>query len=111
MSQIMMVFCNDCHQLASCLETDPAVPQPVREAVQAHISASPFIILVGSIANPQYVGQTTTRTISEHNPPRTIMRIEWDNADGTTGCDDAFDIAVGVVGEWRTFITRHGLIE
>jgi hypothetical protein len=111
MRQIMTVFCNDCHQLASCLETDPAVPTPIRRAVQAHVVESPFIILAGSIAHPQYVGQTTIRTVSEHNPPRTILRVEWDNPDGSTGSHDALDIAARAVGEWRTFIARYELSE
>ena len=65
LAQIFVVFCNDCYQLASDLETDPAVPIPIRMAVRAHVVESPFIVLAGSIANPQYVGQTTIQTVSE----------------------------------------------
>jgi hypothetical protein len=111
MGQILIAFCNDCYQLASHLETDPAVPIPVRTAVQAHVVESPFIILAGSIANPQYVGQTTIETISEDIPPRTTMRIEWDNPDGSMGSDDALQFAAGAIRQWRTFLSRHSLIE
>jgi hypothetical protein len=108
--QLFYDFCRDCYQLRHCLETDPAVAAAVQRDVQVHIANSPCITLAGAVAHPQYVGQTVIRPVSEQNPPRMVMRIEWDKPDGTTGSEDAFGLAAGAVGEWRTFLTRHSLI-
>ena len=108
--QLVYDFCRDCSQLRHSLETDPAVAREVQQAVWAHLVNSPCINLAVAIAHPKYVGQTVIRPVLEQNPPRTTMRIDWDNPDGTRGSEDAFDLAAGAVGEWRTFLTRHRLM-
>jgi hypothetical protein len=67
--------------------------------------------LTGCVAE-QRPGETVANVLSlyELQPPRTVMRIEWEHSDGTTGAHDAIDVATQAVSEWRTFITRHGLI-
>jgi hypothetical protein len=109
MAQIVMGFFRDSHRFEGFLETDPAVPPAVRQSVRGHVAESPFIILAASMAEPPYVRQPTIRTVIDESPPRTTLRIEWHNPDGSIGSEDAFDIAAGAVREWRTFMSRHRL--
>jgi hypothetical protein len=103
---IVVQFCRDCYI------ADPDVPFPVRVAVESHVAACPYIRLTGCVANPeQNAHETVARVHSayELQPPRTIMRIEWEHEDGTTGTHDALDVAVQAVSEWRTFLVRNKL--
>ena len=108
--QVVHDFCRDCYQLRHYLETDPTVALSVQLAVEAHVVESSCISLTGFVAHPKYVGDTVIRHVVDQNPPRTTMLIEWKYPDGTTDSDDAFDVAAGAVGEWRTFLTRHNLV-
>lgn len=110
MGQILVVFCRDCYDLAACLETDSSIPLPIRQAVRPHVAESFNLLVAETIVNPEYVGHTTTSTLSEENPPRTTMRIEWERPDGLTGRKDGLDFAAAAVSEWRMFLSRHKLM-
>jgi hypothetical protein len=109
--QVVVDFCQKCYLLKNYLSSDPAVPFPAREAVEAYVSDSRYIRLTGCVASPR-PGETVAHvhSVLEQDPPRTIIRIEWDESDGATGSEEALHVATGAISEWRNFLTRHQLV-
>jgi hypothetical protein len=107
--QVFYDFCKTCSQLPGFLEDDQTLAPTVREAVRPFVAQSFCITLTDLIAHPRYIGETAVHSVTEDNPPRTLLRIEWNNPDGTTDSDDALDVAAGAIGEWRRFLSRHNL--
>jgi hypothetical protein len=108
--QVVYDFCKECSQLRHCLEADQQLAPTVQEAVYPFVAQSVCIALTDLVAHPRYVGETSIQLVAEYNPPRMLLRIEQNNTDGTIDSNDAFDIAAGAVGEWRSFLNRYNLI-
>ena len=118
--QIPVEFCEDAYHLKDWLKSDPALPTPLQSGVEPFVQNSTAIRLAGDVANThkhrtRKPGATVARIASvdlRPGPPaKATFRIEWKGADGTTGGEDALDVAEAAVAEWRTFFAANGLSE
>lgn len=113
-------FFTECYQLKDWLKNDPNSGVD-GSTVETFVHDSPSLDLAGAIANTykhhtMYKGKTTAEVTDQHtkysgDKHPTTMRIGWEAGDGTTGNEDALDLAMKAIADWRKFFGLHGLTE
>lgn len=107
-----------CH-VRDWLEHDPAVPLTGSDLL-AIVRHSRYLQLVTDVANTskhlKRRSNQTTAAIAEATingvrgePLRGIISIAWQAADGRSGLEDALDLILGAIADWRMAFVTHAI--
>src|ERR1039458_5860319 len=111
---IVREACLAIYHVSDWLGSDPAVPLS-SSRVSAQVTASKWLLLTPGVANTSKhrtvtigknpitakVGNVAVRMI-EGGLSAGVVTIDWCDAAGTTGNEDALDLVRGAIGEWRS---------
>jgi hypothetical protein len=105
-------FMSQCYAVKEHLNKDPAVPEPVRRAVEGYVNGSDGISLAIDVHNTakhrqRRPGQRYARIGEILTGPRAF--IHWEAADGSTVREDVLSVADKAATEWRDFLDTHNL--